>query len=444
MSGTLDMGNNLITNLKQPAADQNAATKKYVDDSIATVETDISGIESTYLKLSGGTMSGDITMGTDAKVVFGEGHIIGGNNTLLFESFQSLDADGAKIEMVGSPTDLMDAANKNYVDSQTALVKSDIGTDLTKYLPKAGGIMSGSIDMGGKRILNVGTPSINNDAATKGYVDNAIADITPVDKYLPLSGGRLSGNLLMGTGAQIDFEEGAHIAYATDFGFGVQTNGGSVGIVSNNIIHTDTPIAADSKLITYSISDVSVVPGTTVKQYNCDGTGFQQMRFSGFQNVKFNSSLLVDEDPSEAMQVATKQYVDRHAGGGEVITLNDYYFIIKNKINDSINLITLYSTNQFNIPIYRNGTYYWFVTNTLIDISSAVSVTTNRNYPISTEVSYDQNVGLTNIINVQGNLLANGMFRIVIGGVQYSSTQTIQTVTIPSGQILLQFVDIAV
>ena len=197
MSGTLDMGNNLITNLKEPAADQNAATKKYVDDSIATVESDISGIESTYLKLSGGTMSGDITMGTDAKVVFGEGHIIGGNNTLLFESFQSLDADGAKIKMVGSPTDLMDAANKNYVDSQTALVKSDIGTELTKYLPKAGGIMSGSIDMGGKRILNVGTPSINNDAATKGYVDNAIADITPGVEYLPLSGGTMSGSINM-------------------------------------------------------------------------------------------------------------------------------------------------------------------------------------------------------------------------------------------------------
>lgn len=195
MSGTLDMGNNLITNLKEPAADQNAATKKYVDDSIATVESDISGIESTYLKLSGGTMSGDITMGTDAKVVFGEGHIIGGNNTLLFESFQSLDADGTKIKMVGSPTDLMDAANKNYVDSQTALVKSDIGTELTNYLPKAGGIMSGSIDMGGKRILNVGTPSINNDAATKGYVDNAIAGITPGDEYLPLSGGTLTGQL---------------------------------------------------------------------------------------------------------------------------------------------------------------------------------------------------------------------------------------------------------
>ena len=120
----------------------------------------------------------------------------------------------------------------------------------------------------------------------------------------------------MGTGAQIDFEEGAHLAYVTDFGFGVQTNGGSVGIVSNNIVHTDTT-KADSKLITYSISDVSVVPGTTVKQYNCDGTGFQQMRFSGFQNVKFASSLLVDEDPAEELQVATKRYVDQHSGGGE-------------------------------------------------------------------------------------------------------------------------------
>ena len=134
----------------------------------------------------------------------------------------------------------------------------------------------------------------------------------------------------MGTGAQIDFEEGAHIAYATDFGFNVQSNGGSVGIVSNNIVHTDTTNALDSKLITYSINNVSGTPGTTVKQYNCDGTGFQQMRFSGFQNVKFASSLLVDEDPNEAMQVATKQYVDQHVGGGgsKVDAGGNYIFVL--------------------------------------------------------------------------------------------------------------------
>lgn len=342
-----------------------------INTEITNIKQDITTVEGDYVKKAGDTMTGNLTMGLN-QIVMDTGHIVAGNNTLLFEGYPLIDVDGAKISMVANPAEAMDAANKEYVDNAVAGVKPT-----GDYLPLTGGTMSGDINMGvnnsvrfgaanyalyqnedtGHLVLtgnsntdivemnnigtvqfgnettirNVKTPTNNGDAAPKSYVDGQIA-VTKNDVqeqmqgYLPLTGGRLSGNLLMGTGAQIDFEEGAHIAYATDFGLGVQTNGGSVGIVSNNIIH----IAPDSKLITYSISDVSVVPGTTVKQYNCDGTGFQQMRFSGFRNVKFASSLLVDEDPSEAMQVATKQYVDQHAGGGgsKVDAGGNYIFVL--------------------------------------------------------------------------------------------------------------------
>ncbi len=339
-----------------------------INTEITNIKQDITTVEGDYVKKAGDTMTGNLTMGLN-QIVMDTGHIAAGNNTLLFEGYPEIDVDGAKISMVADPVDVMDAANKEYVDNAVAGVKPT-----GDYLPLTGGTMAGDINMGvnnsvrfgsanyalyqnegtGHLVLtgnsntdivemnnigtvqfgnettiqNVKTPTNNGDAAPKSYVDGQIAvaknDVQEqMQGYLPLTGGRLSGNLLMGTGAQIDFEEGVHLAYATDFGFGVQTNGGSVGIVSNNIVHTDTPNALDSKLITYSISDVSVVPGTTVKQYNCDGTGFQQMRFSGFQNVKFASSLLVDEDPSEAMQVATKQYVDQHAGGGGEQTYYD-------------------------------------------------------------------------------------------------------------------------
>lgn len=333
-----------------------------INTEITNIKQDITTVEGDYVKKAGDTMTGNLTMGLN-QIVMDTGHIVAGNNTLLFEGYPLIDVNGAKISMVANPAEAMDAANKEYVDNAVAGVKPT-----GDYLPLTGGTMSGDINMGvtnsvrfgaanyalyqnedtGHLVLtgnsktdivemnnigtvqfgnettikNVKTPTNNGDAAPKSYVDGQIAvaknDVQEqMQGYLPLTGGRLSGNLLMGTGTQIDFEEGAHLAYATEFGFGVQTNGGSIGIVSQNIVHTDTPITADSKLITYSISDVSVVPDTTVKQYNCDGTGFQQMRFSGFRNVKFASSLLVDEDPSEAMQVATKQYVDQHAGGGE-------------------------------------------------------------------------------------------------------------------------------
>ena len=379
-----------------------------INTEISNIKQDITTVEGDYVKKAGDTMTGNLTMGLN-QIVMDTGHIAAGNNTLLFEGYPEIDVDGAKISMVADPVDVMDAANKEYVDNAVAGVKPT-----GDYLPLTGGTMSGDINMGvnnsvrfgaanyalyqhegtGHLVLtgnsntdivemnnigtlqfgnkttiqNVKTPTNNGDAAPKSYVDGQISiaknDVQEqMQDYLPLTGGRLSGNLLMGTGAQIDFEEGAHLAYITDFGFGVQTNGGSVGIVSNNIVHTDTPIALDSKLITYSINDVSVVPGTTVKQYNCDGTGFQQMRFSGFQNVKFASSLLVDEDPVEELQVATKRYVDQHSGGGNIVTdlSGDYIFVLtpltirysKFEIFVITTLNNTYSINGGNEQVYQ-------------------------------------------------------------------------------------------
>ena len=366
-----------------------------INTEITNIKQDITTVEGDYVKKAGDTMTGNLTMGLN-QIVMDTGHIVAGNNTILFEGYPLIDVDGAKISMVADPVEAMDAANKEYVDNAVAGVKPT-----GDYLPLTGGTMSGDINMGvnnsvrfgaanyalyqnegtGHLVLtgnsntdivemnnigtlqfgnkttieNVKTPTKNGDATPKSYVDGQIAvaknDVQEqMQGYLPLTGGRLSGNLLMGTGSQIDFEEGAHLAYSTDFGFDVQTNGGSVGIVSNNIVHTDTPTTLHSKLITYSINDVSVVPGTTVKQYNCDGTGFQQMRFSGFQNVKFASSLLVDEDPSEAMQVATKQYVDQHAGGGgEYVPLSNNLICYISEIGGGIYNCDCYLLQRYNI-----------------------------------------------------------------------------------------------
>ena len=372
-----------------------------INTEITNIKQDITTVEGDYVKKAGDTMTGNLTMGLN-QIVMDTGHIAAGNNTLLFEGYPEIDVDGAKISMVADPVDVMDAANKEYVDNAVAGVKPT-----GDYLPLTGGTMTGDINMGvnnsvrfgsanyalyqnegtGHLVLtgnsntdivemnnigtvqfgnettiqNVKTPTNNGDAAPKSYVDGQIAVVKndvqeQMQGYLPLTGGRLSGNLLMGTGARIDFEEGVHLAYATDFGFGVQTDGGSVGIVSNNIVHTDTPNALDSKLITYSISDVSVVPGTTVKQYNCDGTGFQQMRFSGFQNVKFASSLLVDEDPSEAMQVATKQYVDQHAGGGgSKVDLGGNYIMILTPLTNRYSKFEIFVSSTTNLTFKIDG-----------------------------------------------------------------------------------------
>ena len=368
---------------------------------ITNIKQDITTVEGDYVKKAGDTMTGNLTMGLN-QIVMDSGHIAAGNNTLLFEGYPEINVDGAKISMVADPVDVMDATNKKYVDDAVANVKPT-----GDYLPLTGGTMSGDINMGvnnsvrfgaanyalyqnegtGHLVLtgnsktdivemnnigtlqfgnettiqNIKTPKNNQDAVPKSYVDDQISiaknDVQEqMQGYLPLTGGRLSGNLLMGTGAQIDFEEGAHIAYATDFGFNVQTIGGSFGIVSDNIVHTDTTSASNSKLITYSITNVTVTPGTIVKQYNCDGTGFQQMRFSGFQNVKFASSLLVDEDPVEDLQVATKRYVDQHSGGGNMVTdLSGNYIFVLTPLINKYSKFEIFATTTLNLLYSVNG-----------------------------------------------------------------------------------------
>lgn len=372
-----------------------------INTEISNIKQDITTVEGDYVKKAGDTMTGNLTMGLN-QIVMDTGHIAAGNNTLLFEGYPEIDVDGAKISMVADPVEGTDVANKEYVDNAVAGVKPT-----GDYLPLTGGTMSGDINMGVNnsvrfgaanyalyqnkgtghlvltgnsntdivemnnigtlqfgnktRIQNVETPKNNQDAVPKSYVDGQISiaenDVQEqMQGYLPLTGGRLSGNLLMGTDAQIYFEEGAHIAYTTDFGLGVQTNGGSVGIVSDNIVHTDTTPASNSKLITYSISDVSVVPGTTVKQYNCDGTGFQQMRFSGFQNVKFASSLLVDEDPVEELQVATKRYVDQHAGGGgSKVDIGGNYIMILTPLTSKYSKFEIFVASTTNLTFKIDG-----------------------------------------------------------------------------------------
>jgi hypothetical protein len=108
--------------LSAPVNNGDAATKLYVDTADAT-----------KLPLAGGTMSGDLNMGS---------------NTVT----------GLK-----APSANDDAATKTYVDT----------ADGTK-LSLGGGTMTGAIAMGSNKITGLSDPTDAGDAANKGYVDNAV------------------------------------------------------------------------------------------------------------------------------------------------------------------------------------------------------------------------------------------------------------------------------
>ena len=351
-----------------------------INTEITNIKQDITTVEGDYVKKAGDTMTGNLTMGLN-QIVMDTGHIVAGNNTLLFEGYPLIDVDGAKISMVADPVEGMDAANKEYVDNAVAGVKPT-----GDYLPLTGGTMSGDINMGvtnsvrfgagnyalyqnkgtghlvltgnsntdivemnnigtlqfgnETRIQNVKTPTNNGDAAPKSYVDGQISiaknDVyEQIHNYLPLTGGTLTGAVRFGTTASI--------GELVDFGLVAKMDSGNLGIVTQSIIHTNDSTSTDG--VTYTLANVD-----SDIHYTCAGNGVKQMNIGSFETVKVSSSLLVAEDPTQNMQVATKQYVDQHAGGGgEYVPLNNNLCCYISEIGGGVYKCDCYLLEQFNM-----------------------------------------------------------------------------------------------
>ena len=351
-----------------------------INTEITNIKQDITTVEGDYVKKAGDTMTGNLTMGLN-QIVMDTGHIVGGNNTLLFEGYPLIDVDGAKISMVADPAEAMDAANKEYVDNAVAGVKPT-----GDYLPLTGGTMSGDINMGvnnsvrfgaanyalyqnedtGHLVLtgnsntdivemnkigtvqfgnettirNIKTPTNNGDATPKSYVDGQISiaknDVyEQIQNYLPLTGGTLTGAVRFGTTASI--------GELVNFGLVAKMDSGNLGIVTQSIIHTNDSTSTDG--VTYTLANVD-----SDIHYTCAGNGVKQMNIGSFETVKVSSSLLVAEDPTQNMQVATKQYVDQHAGGGgEVVPLDNNLVCYISEIGNGIYNCDCYLIQRYNI-----------------------------------------------------------------------------------------------
>ena len=406
-----------------------------INTEISNIKQDITTVEGDYVKKAGDTMTGNLTMGLN-QIVMDTGHIAAGNNTLLFEGYPEIDVDGAKISMVADPVEAMDAANREYVDNAVAGVKPT-----GDYLPLTGGTMSGDINMGvnnsvrfgsanyalyqnegtGHLVLtgnsntdivemnnigtlqfgnkttiqNVNTPKNNGDAAPKSYVDGQISiaknDVyEQIQNYLPLTGGTLTGHVRFGTTASI--------GELVDFGLVAKMDSGNLGIVTQSIIHTNNSTSTDG--VTYTLANVD-----SDIHYTCAGNGVKQMNIGSFETVKVSSSLLVAEDPSQNMQVATKQYVDQHAGGGgSKVDLGGNYIMILTPLTSRYSKFEIFVATTANLTFKIDGSkiqtqqlqvpYTYFLNNNNLELIQNDSVryfiqtfkdnTTNSNIALST------------------------------------------------------------
>jgi hypothetical protein len=155
LAGNGNANTHKITDVVDPTADQDAATKKYVDDQIDGVTVDDATTTTKGILQLANDLGGTATAPTVVKL------------TLAGDT-----AIGHKLTTVTDPTAAQDAATKNYVDTTTLSVDSTLN-EISVANPN-----DDDVDMGTYKIINLVDPTNDQDAATKAYVDGKATGLT--------------------------------------------------------------------------------------------------------------------------------------------------------------------------------------------------------------------------------------------------------------------------
>jgi hypothetical protein len=152
-----------ITLSGAPTANLHAATKLYVDNLIAAIPPpDIGG---PYLPLTGGILTGLLTLS--------------GAPTANLHAATKLYVDTASTPQraVQVPTDGPITEANVQLALQGLETRKATVTDMNLRVLRAGDTMGGILNLNLNKITNLGAPTLNADAATKLYVDNAVSTL---------------------------------------------------------------------------------------------------------------------------------------------------------------------------------------------------------------------------------------------------------------------------
>ena len=367
MSGDINMSGNEVVGLDDPSGDSSAASKKYVDDEVAKVNTGSGGgldqatADNRYLQKTDASStyetqsnaSNTYLSKTDASSAYAPidasytkvesdtkyarkatGGSTGGGGGLSASGFTmtgDIDMGNNKILKLADPITPKSAANKEYVDNN--------------FLSKHGGTILGNISMSGLGITNLNpTPQSNNDAVTKGYVDNQIQ----------LSGGlSLSGITMQG---DIDMN-GTEISGLVD---PINDDmAASKGFVESNFLDlAGGAMVGDIDMGGYEIKNMLRTPTTDLsavtKKWVSDEFPTKQEVLGGFTltgalNLSGNEIYGLPDTPTTDNSAASKKYVDSKTTGGSGGGLSDSGFTMKGDINMSgYEVIGVTSVPSFN------------------------------------------------------------------------------------------------
>lgn len=264
---------------RAPTADNEVATKKYVDDAVQTggggTGTDVSkeyvdqqvanvqGQVNTKVSKSGDTMTGSLNFNGNTAV----NPVLESSSGIKVQSSSSGAA--GKVTNLAAPSADSDAANKKYVDDGIKQVKQEISGELGgEYLALTGGDMTGDINMTGNSVVKFYDP-IASRARAKNLTDQMVKGSVYNDADAMVVKSETGPVALKGTDVSLSNGEGGEIAISGVTEIRRKKNDpNSVAVkLNDNLIN----LAADTVLVGQNGSMQGEISAGTINLYDASG-----------------------------------------------------------------------------------------------------------------------------------------------------------------------------
>ena len=176
-TSSLSMGNQKIINLAPPTLGTDAVNKDYADALVGGASITLTGA---VTGSGSGTVVTTLTPITTTQITNFNAAVVAFRLDQFVAPTTSVSFGSQKLIDLLTPTLATDAATKGYVDDKTwtTSVITDFTTATLAFRLDQFAIPTTSLNLNSQKIINLGVPTLGTDAANKNYVDDKTITLT--------------------------------------------------------------------------------------------------------------------------------------------------------------------------------------------------------------------------------------------------------------------------